>query len=67
MANVSPCLIQTSRRLSTLWTWPSGIQPWYWFGKAGYAYSYAGENLAKDFDTSAGAAVAWFRQHLHDA
>jgi hypothetical protein len=46
---------------------PSGIEPWYWFGKAGYAYSYAGENLAKDFDTSAGVMAGWMNSPGHKA
>jgi hypothetical protein len=46
---------------------PSGIQPWYWFGQAGYAYTYAGENLAKDFDTSAGVMDGWMNSPGHRA
>jgi hypothetical protein len=44
---------------------PSGIQPWYWFTQAGYNYQYAGENLAKDFDTSAGAMAGWINSPGH--
>jgi len=46
---------------------PSGIQPWYWFTQAGYTYQYAGENLAKDFDTSAGAMDGWMNSPGHRA
>lgn len=46
---------------------PSGIQPWYWFQQAGYTYKYAGENLAKDFDTSAGAVQGWMNSPGHRA
>jgi hypothetical protein len=46
---------------------PSGIQPWYWFGQAGYAYSAAGENLAMDFDTSAGTVQGWMNSPGHRA
>ncbi len=46
---------------------PSGIQPWYWFTKAGYNYSYAGENLAKDFDTTAGTIDGWMNSPGHRA
>jgi hypothetical protein len=46
---------------------PSGIQPWYWFQQAGYNYSYAGENLAKDFDTSAGTVDGWMNSPGHRA
>jgi hypothetical protein len=46
---------------------PSGIQPWYWFTKAGYTYSYAGENLAKDFATTAGVMTGWMNSPGHRA
>jgi hypothetical protein len=46
---------------------PSGIQPWYWFQQAGYVYLYAGENLAKDFDTSAGVVQGWMNSAGHKA
>ena len=46
---------------------PSGIQPWYWFTQAGYPYSYAGENLAKDFDTTAGTIQGWMNSPGHRA
>lgn len=46
---------------------PSGISPWYWFGAAGYSYSSAGENLAKDFNTSSGVVNAWMASPTHRA
>jgi hypothetical protein len=46
---------------------PSGIQPWYWFTQAGYSYSYAGENLAKDFDTTSGTIQGWMNSPGHRA
>ncbi|HVQ43990.1 MAG TPA: CAP domain-containing protein [Candidatus Saccharimonadia bacterium] len=46
---------------------PSGIQPWHWFEQAGYAYTYAGENLAKDFDTTSGAIQGWMNSPGHRA
>jgi len=46
---------------------PDGTTPWYWFGQAGYSYSYAGENLAKDFDTSSGVMDGWMASSGHRA
>jgi hypothetical protein len=46
---------------------PSGIQPWHWFGVAGYGYRYAGENLAKDFDTTSGTMTGWMNSPGHRA
>jgi|GEM_PF-2265424 len=36
-----------------------------WIKDAGYAYSYAGENLAMDFQTSEGAVNGWLDSPLH--
>ncbi|AHB42389.1 hypothetical protein RAAC3_TM7C00001G0543 [Candidatus Saccharibacteria bacterium RAAC3_TM7_1] len=44
---------------------PSGATPWTWFKKAGYHYSYAGENLAKGFLTSSGVVTAWMNSTEH--
>ena len=44
---------------------PTGVQPWYWFEQEHYAYSYAGENLAKNFDTSAGVMQGWMNSQTH--
>lgn len=38
---------------------PNGTSPWYFFSKVGYQYSWAGENLARDFQTSAGVVAGW--------
>jgi len=46
---------------------PEGIKPWHWFEKAGYAYSYAGENLAVFFTDSAEVESAWMNSPLHRA
>jgi uncharacterized protein YkwD len=46
---------------------PSGLQPWYWFQQAGYSYTYAGENLAKDFDTTSGVMQGWMNSPGHRA
>ena len=44
---------------------PTGVTPWYWFDQAGYYYIYAGENLARDFDTSAGVIEGWMNSPGH--
>lgn len=44
---------------------PDGITPWYWFEKSGYNYLAAGENLAKDFNTSNGVVTAWMNSPTH--
>lgn len=48
-------------------TSPSGLTPWYWLEKAGYRYSAAGENLAKDFVESEYVHSAWMNSLLHKA
>lgn len=44
---------------------PSGTQPWKWFGDAGYNYSYAGENLAKNYPTAQATVEAWMGSDSH--
>jgi uncharacterized protein YkwD len=44
---------------------PSGIQPWKWFGDVGYNYSFAGENLAKNYPTSQTTVDAWMNSPTH--
>lgn len=44
---------------------PDGVTPWYWFEKTGYTYVMAGENLAKDFNTSAGVVRGWLNSPTH--
>lgn len=41
--------------------------PWKFILAAGYTYKYAGENLAKDFDTSASVMSAWMASAGHRA
>ncbi|HSX01120.1 MAG TPA: CAP domain-containing protein [Candidatus Saccharimonas sp.] len=45
----------------------TGAEPWYWFTQAGYNYQYAGENLAMNFDTSAGTMDGWMNSPGHKA
>ncbi len=44
---------------------PDGTSPWYFFNKAGYGYLYAGENLAKNFDSSNQVVTAWMNSPSH--
>lgn len=44
---------------------PSGIQPWKWFGDVGYNYSYAGENLAKNYPSAQATVQAWMNSATH--
>lgn len=44
---------------------PSGAQPWKWFGDVGYNYSYAGENLAKNYPTAQATVNAWMNSPTH--
>lgn len=46
---------------------PDGTQPWKWFGDVGYNYDQAGENLAKNFTTTAAAMTAWMNSPEHKA
>ncbi len=48
-------------------TSPSGIEPWFWINKAGYKYSYAGENLAINFSDSEDVIKAWLNSPAHRA
>uniref|UniRef100_A0A832E0X5 SCP domain-containing protein n=1 Tax=candidate division WWE3 bacterium TaxID=2053526 RepID=A0A832E0X5_UNCKA len=41
--------------------------PWQFILDSGYTYNYAGENLAKDFDTSAAVVAAWMASASHRA
>jgi uncharacterized protein YkwD len=41
--------------------------PWYWFNAAGYAFRYAGENLAIDFSDSRAVNRAWMNSPGHRA
>lgn len=44
---------------------PDGLSPWYWFEKAGYDFSYAGENLAVNFIDSVDVNQAWMTSPSH--
>ncbi len=44
---------------------PQGITPWSWFTKAGYKYSYAGENLALGFSDPNSTVQAWMNSPSH--
>lgn len=44
---------------------PDGTQPWAFFAQVGYDYIYAGENLAKDFQTSGAVVEAWMNSPSH--
>ncbi|MDD3647353.1 MAG: CAP domain-containing protein [Candidatus Dojkabacteria bacterium] len=44
---------------------PSGESPWMFISQAGYEYVYAGENLAKDFSSSAPIHSAWMASPTH--
>ncbi len=46
---------------------PTGKTPWYWLGKVGYQYTYAGENLAVNFDDSKAVEDAWMASPTHHA
>ena len=46
---------------------PAGLSPWYWFGRAGYNFAYAGENLAIDFSESSDVNTAWMNSPGHRA
>lgn len=44
---------------------PLGTTPWSFIEAQDYDYSYAGENLAMDFDTAEGINHAWMNSSLH--
>lgn len=46
---------------------PLGVTPWYWFGRVGYDYTYAGENLAVHFSDSDDVVKAWMNSPGHRA
>jgi hypothetical protein len=46
---------------------PNGESPWMFISQAGYAYVYAGENLAKGFRTAEGVHEAWMASPTHKA
>jgi hypothetical protein len=44
---------------------PDGTSPWSFFLSFGYKYSYAGENLARDFPDASSAVNAWMNSPSH--
>ncbi len=46
---------------------PDGKTPWYWLDQVGYAYDYAGENLAVNFTESEEVTDAWMKSPTHRA
>lgn len=44
---------------------PSGKSPWTWIKATGYNYTYAGENLAKDFGDTSRMISAWMASPTH--
>lgn len=44
---------------------PDGTEPWHWFMEAGYGYTKAGENLAKNFYTAEAVNAAWMDSTEH--
>jgi len=48
-------------------TSPSGTTPWVFIKAAGYKYSVAGENLARDFDDTPSMVTAWMNSPTHKA
>lgn len=48
-------------------TSPDGLTPWHWFKKAGYSFSYAGENLAVGFSESEQVNNGWLNSPTHKA
>ncbi len=44
---------------------PDGTKPWVWFKKAGYDYSVAGENLAKNYESADSTIAAWMASPEH--
>ena len=44
---------------------PDGTTPWDFINGSGYQYTAAGENLAKDFNTSSGVISGWMGSQTH--
>lgn len=44
---------------------PTGVSPWTFITSSGYQYLYAGENLAKDFNTAEEVVNAWMNSTSH--
>jgi hypothetical protein len=48
-------------------TSPEGVTPWKWIDAEDYDYSYAGENLAMDFQSAEKMEDAWMKSPTHRA
>ena len=46
---------------------PDGVMPWHFIQEAGYDYVTAGENLAKEYYSSAGMVSGWMSSQGHKA
>lgn len=46
---------------------PTGTTPWVFINSAGYEYIYAGENLARNFNTAEEVVEAWMNSPTHRA
>lgn len=46
---------------------PDGTQPWFFISQAGYTYTVAGENLARDFSDTPSMVAAWMASPTHKA
>ncbi len=46
---------------------PAGVDPWFWMREEGYAFTYAGENLAVNFSDSEDVENAWMNSPGHRA
>ena len=46
---------------------PDGTTPWRFIDASGYKYAFAGENLARGFETSNGVMSAWLKSPTHRA
>lgn len=46
---------------------PDGTTPWYFMQQAGYKYTVAGENLARDFSDTPSMMTAWMASPTHRA
>jgi len=46
---------------------PNGTTPWVWIRDSGYNYLYAGENLARGFNSTSDVVTAWMNSPEHRA
>lgn len=46
---------------------PTGTTPWFFISNSGYDYVYAGENLARSFNTADEVVTAWMNSSTHRA